>query len=878
MGVVFRAEDPADGAIVAIKVLRPEIADSDNSRRRFVKEARLLAALDSPFVTRLIEANTDGPYCYIAMEYVEGQSLGSLLRTSGRLDETKALEYIADAARGLAAAHAVRIVHRDIKPDNLLICTSPGPVPRLKVTDFGLARPMLQAISLDVTRPGSIVGTPLYMAPEQFGSEPVDPRADVYSLGSTLFHMLVGNPPFPLLSLPALARAVSNDPPPLVDRLNPAISSLTAGLVARCLAKSPADRPADAGAFLRAVETILGGEPSDLAAHPRTPAGSRRVVEYVHTWELAASRAQLWPFVSNTERLNRAVGLPAPKYEYRHDPDLGPRRFAKARVIGFPMEWEEHPFEWVEGRRMGILREYVRGPFKWFLSLLELLPGAGGGTTLRHTLRAEPRGIVGRIAAPFELGIKARRSLGRVYRSIDAVLAAPGALAAEDPFEPPTRLSRAGERRLLAGAAHLHAVGAAPTASEVLVRHLATAPAQDLARIRPLALARRFGIDGAAMADTCLCAVGAGLLELGWDVICPLCRIPTGRRETLRSLREHETCQACAADFPADFAQAVELVFRSHPDVRAAETQTFCAGGPAHSPHVVSQIRLAAGERMELELTLTEGSYRLRGPQLPWALPFQVEPDAAIRHWEIDLAATHRHPIPPLGTGGQVLVLRNGRNHELVLRIERSAARDDVLTAARATAMPAFRELFPGELLSPDQLAPAAVVTLLMAQIAGGDALFTRMGEGLAFRLIQASFRVIETRVRASGGSVVKTVGEGVLAAFSEVSAAVRTAFALTDAMKADPLATGLSLQVAIHRGQALVATVNDRLDYFGQTSRVTARLLESATGDDLILSASTADDHEVMALIGERRLSLVEVERDGASPILAYRIRLSPQ
>jgi serine/threonine protein kinase/class 3 adenylate cyclase len=870
VGVVFRAEDPVDGAVVAVKVLRNAVRASDTARRRFVKEARLLGSLDTPFVTRLVEANAARGHCYMALEFVAGQSVGDLLKGVGRLDEPTALGMIADAARGLAAAHAVGIVHRDMKPDNLLV-SQHGAGRRVKVGDFGLARPVVQSESLEVTQAGAVLGTPLYMAPEQFGKATVGPQADVYSLGATLFHMLAGRPPFPADSLPALARAVASEAPPPLERVAPDASTAVAALVARCLSKEPGQRPPDADAFLREVERLISGAPSDLATHPRLPAGSRNVREYVHTWELAASPAQLWPYVSNTERLNRAAGLPSVSYEIRRDPQLGTRRFASARVGGMKMEWEEHPFEWVEGRRMGVLREFSRGPFVWFVSVVDLDPLPGGGTRLRQTLRAEPRNLLGKIAARVELGAKSARNLGRVYRRIDEVLTAKKAGAVEDAFEVPTRLTGPRQRLLRDRVAKLVERGVPPDAADLLGLYVSNAPEQEAARIRPIALARRFNLDEAAITDACLRAVGEGLLELKWDLICPLCRIPAGRKDTLRELKDHENCTACDKSFAADFAGAVEAVFRVHPDVRRAEPGTYCAGGPAHSPHVVAQTRVAPGERVELELPLSEGVYQLRGPQLAQKVELRIEAGAAVRRWELDLAALGVDPPPRLAAGGIVLSLRNGSPHEIIARIERAVPRDDVLTAARAVSLPAFRELFPGELLAPGQLAPASVVTLLLAEIDGGEALFDTLGESEAFQTLQAAFRAMEERVKAEGGVVLKTVGAGVVAAFADADAGARTAFLLPDALANNPLTRSLKLKAALHRGLAYVVTMNDRLDYFGQTPLVAARLLRSARGNEVAVSPAAADDPAVERLLRGRPTRLAELRPGDRRMLVRY-------
>ena len=160
-----------------------------------------------------------------------------------------------------------------------------------------------------------------------------------------------------------------------------------------------------------------------------------------------------------------------------------------------------------------------------------------------------------------------------------------------------------------------------------LFEHLIAGSAQELARIRPLALAERFGLDPDQVVAACLHGATEGLLELHWDLLCPVCRISAQVTDTLREIADHAHCQACHLDFDLDFANSIELIFRVHPEIREAELGTYCVGGPAHSPHVVAQMRVAAAERIELELALPEGSYRLRGPQLPWSADFRVRED-----------------------------------------------------------------------------------------------------------------------------------------------------------------------------------------------------------------------------------------------------------
>jgi len=251
---------------------------------------------------------------------------------------------------------------------------------RVKLSDFGLARHVVESESLNLTLAGVIVGTPLYMSPEQCsGRGPIGPASDVYAMGVTLFHLLAGRPPFVGETSLGVLAMHQNEPPPALRDLNASVSDGVGQIVAKALAKRPEGRYADAGEMLLDLERLLRGEPTGLEVHPRLPgADPRDVIRYDFRWELDASPAQLWPHVSNTERLNRAVGLPSIDFTDEPDPDGGVRRFGQLRKAGIVIGWREHPFEWVEGKRMGVVREYHKGPFKWFVSIVELTPRPGG--------------------------------------------------------------------------------------------------------------------------------------------------------------------------------------------------------------------------------------------------------------------------------------------------------------------------------------------------------------------------------------------------------------------------------------------------------------------------------------------------------------------
>jgi serine/threonine protein kinase len=212
------------------------------------------------------------------------------------------------------------------------------------------------------------------MSPEQCRGQPVDSRSDIYSLGATLFHLIAGCPPFDGDSHVVVINKHCHESPPSLKQFRPEVSDATAAVVEKCLAKSPNARYADAGELQADIERLLGGEPTSMVLHPSTPDTAGEVLEFRFTCELGASPAQLWPYVSNTDRVNHALGLPAVRFTTRVDPKFGVQRFAETKIAGQRLVWQEHPYEWIEGRRMSVLREFSTGPFAWFVNIVELTP------------------------------------------------------------------------------------------------------------------------------------------------------------------------------------------------------------------------------------------------------------------------------------------------------------------------------------------------------------------------------------------------------------------------------------------------------------------------------------------------------------------------
>ena len=256
MGTVYLADKTSTGRRVALKLLAPDLARDERFRRRFLREAELAASLDHPHIVPILASGEEGGTLYLAMAYVEGSDLRELLRREGRLEPERALELVEQVADALDAAHAAGLVHRDVKPGNILV-TEGSDGEHAYVCDFGLARHVSSVSSLTGER--GFVGTIDYVPPEQIEGGTIDGRADLYSLGCVLYECLAGARPFDRESELSVVFAHLNEPPPRLSDIRPELPDAFDGVFATALAKSPDARYSTCGELAEAARAALHG-------------------------------------------------------------------------------------------------------------------------------------------------------------------------------------------------------------------------------------------------------------------------------------------------------------------------------------------------------------------------------------------------------------------------------------------------------------------------------------------------------------------------------------------------------------------------------------------------------------------------------------------
>ena len=566
--------------------------------------------------------------------------------------------------------------------------------------------------------------------------------------------------------------------------------------------------------------------------------------EYHYRWEwgLRSGPSALWPLVADTNRFNRDTGVAAVD-----ERGAGPnaRRRLRLSVLGIGVEWEEEPFEWVEPNRFSVVRRYLSGPLAEMRVAVDLGPGEGGGTRLLYEVWAKPRNLLGLLAVPFQVGWLSRRRFESTFRRYDA-LAAGARPVMEERAGP--RLAPGGRGRLEAAEERLSTAGVGSELAQRLVRLIERADELTVARLRPYALADAWGLSRRSVLEACLHATRTGLLELQWDLLCPLCR---GAKESAPMLGDVESrvhCATCNIDFSVDFDRSVELTFRPTAAIRTIERHDYCVGGPQVTPHIVAQQLLSAGESRSLPLALAPGRYRMRTLEGGDAVAVVATEDGVT---ETAVQATETGWAPEeIGLAPNAsLRLENSTGREQLFILERPAWSEQAATAAEVTALQLFRDLFSSEALRPGEPIAVGTLTVVFTDLRDSTRFYREVGDAPAFGSVMEHLDVLRAAVGEEEGAVVKAMGDAIMAAFVRPVGALRAVLRVQREL-ASPSAgkRPLLLKAGMHSGPCIAITQNERLDYFGSTVNVAARLVDLSSGSDVVVSEAVLEDPEVAA------------------------------
>jgi class 3 adenylate cyclase len=581
------------------------------------------------------------------------------------------------------------------------------------------------------------------------------------------------------------------------------------------------------------------------------------------TWTFDLPPHELWPVLADTNRFNEAMGLPPYVLEETPQPNGTVLRRGKGKAAGFTLEWEEKPYEWIEGRHFRQARAFTKGPFRRFGPVFDLEPDGQGGSKVSYALEYEPLTLTGRL-----FGARLAKQAGGVVekRILEAVAFAKGERPTWFDIAPPD-LPEGARERAAALAAEIdrspYGNGLGAKLADVVLTGMAT----DLGHLKPKKLARDLAVPQRAAIEACLAGTRAGLLTMKWDLLCTNCRGAKLTASALSELPRGAHCPSCNIDYDRDFEKNVELSFAPAPAVRPLGVGGFCLSGPMATPHVAVQLLLAPGEKRSVALDLPAGSYRLRTLH-PGGFVDVEHPGGAFPG--LRATATGVEATAPGAAG--TIAFANDAGFELAALIEDRTWTREALTAPEVISLQAFRDLFAEATLRPGDEAGVSQVALLFSDLQGSTALYERVGDAAAFNMVREHFALLASIVRDHDGAVVKTIGDAVMASFGDPAHAVKAALA----MQARIVDHDLVLKLGIHAGPSVVVTLNDRLDYFGSTVNMAARLQGQSAGGDIVLSRAVADDPAVQPLVAAVAAREESVPLKGFTDPISF-VRLLP-
>lgn len=595
---------------------------------------------------------------------------------------------------------------------------------------------------------------------------------------------------------------------------------------------------------------------------------------------IAAPAPLVWALVADTNRFDRAAGLAAGTYRFREMPDGSRERVASAKQAGFTLEWIEPAYDWLEGRFVRGARTFTKGPPKAGGFSVELTPDPEApehATIVEARAWVAGEGLLGFVARTI-MKPQFRSGLRRYLEAIEQVLGTASRVGYAWEREPPAAAAR---RALMASATDPVAQGTrssnrdadldfrarrfaqspidAPVRDKLL-EFLRTRPDEEVSAIRPFEVARAWGVDRREALRAFLHAARAGLVELQWQINCPTCRVGASTARTLDEVGRAAHCDACNIGYDVDFGEHVEAIFKISPSIRQVDTAVYCASSPWFRPHVFGQITIPAGEVVRRVCAVPPGDLLVRtlrhGRKARLEVADEMGRAPKVLRVVLDDASIsiEREGEVAIGHDTELEITSRATRAETIL-IERTGWGADVVLGSVIATFPDFLDLFATEAPASGVELTVSSMTLLFSDLTGSTALYERVGDARAFAIVEEHFRDMTRAIERHQGAIVKTMGDAVMATFASPADALRAAIEMVHECERAHGDLGLSVKLGLHEGPCLAVRANDKLDFFGTTVNVAARLQAQAHGSEVVVAESLCEHAEVAAIVRSEAL-----------------------
>ncbi|ALG66908.1 adenylate/guanylate cyclase domain-containing protein [Beggiatoa leptomitoformis] len=575
---------------------------------------------------------------------------------------------------------------------------------------------------------------------------------------------------------------------------------------------------------------------------PVTLNAIKRLREKAHYVEaqinLQHDASQLWRYIINTDIIDKKIGLSPLKYTFVPKVQGGSLIYVESSDGWLKEAYQEIPYQWLPPHTFSVERAYSKGLFRYFRGEWQLTNKATGGCLL--TCRYY---YVGKYLLPLKKSVQNELDkVVAIYKDIDKRLPSHQTVTTDVFFQPATET----QEKIKALQQAWETLMPNSIIPANVAEYVCTAPDKKVFILRPFEIADYYKLPRMDVLRFCLLATKQGFLEMSWDILCPSCRGAGKHTSRLIEFSPTAHCTACNIQYDAQFEQNVEVTFRPKPQWRTLDTASYCAGSPAATPHIWAQVTMDPQEQRTVQLDLPEGMYRFTSPTMQGDLQGYVtdgiDDKQAIETLKLTLGEAFPLRHTQRFASSLHVEIENIQDDWQILKIEKMDYQGRIATAALVTTLQDFRDLFSSEVLRPGVQLGISNITLLFTDLKGSTELYEKRGDASAFALVQAHFDIMTTIIARYHGGVVKTIGDAVMAVFTDhleaVQASVDILRGFTSYNQNHSVEEQLIIKLGLHKGACIALNLNEKLDYFGSTVNLAARVQGIGEGDDIILSA----------------------------------------
>lgn len=508
--------------------------------------------------------------------------------------------------------------------------------------------------------------------------------------------------------------------------------------------------------------------------------------------------------------------------------------------------WEEEPYQWEAPYHLSVRRNYIKGPYTSLLFSVDIAEKESG-SKVTFKFSGDVKGFTGKFWLKRNFGRRFKKKLKRIIHDLDTQVTD----CKSGKLHPIRGLRWKSFHEKLTN------LSTRENLSARLISFLENSSEHDVQKISPLRLSKKWNTPLNDVLDILFFASKLDILNFHWDLLCPHCRRKQHQIDKLNEITEPLFCPDCKKDFHLDFNNTIELIFQPNSLVQKLSNKVYCKGNPTNQPHIKLQQYLHPGQKQFVRVQLEPGNYKIYSEGLTGVIHATVEPEglefATLRFTE---ERDKDHHVT-LSTDSN-LVIHNQTKERLFVKLEDSDWTKYRISALEVTSLQLFRNLFPSEVLKVGGKVKAQNLTVMFTDLSESTMMYKSDGDELATGHVINHFEILRTIVNEERGAIVKTIGDSVMAVFQSPLHALQAFHRAQVHFKTNTEDTHhIKLKGGIHRGDCIAVTLNNRIDFFGNTINVASRLVENASCEELVISKEAYNNRKLEEFISENRNSI---------------------